>query len=128
MSMTNYMISGQDLLDFDSEITTDSKGKKIIASLNYIITTLVVEEREMTIIRTEEDYIQDKKILKSMVYTKKGFAFLIDTLETAEIISIKDQIEEINNIINTFASLEDFESASALKNDLDKYKEINKDE
>lgn len=126
MSMKNYMVTGQELLEYDSEITTDSKGNKIISSFNYIITEIILDDKKMVIIRTEDDYVKDKKILKTMVYTKRGFEFLIETLITAEILTIEEQEEEITKMIETMVILEDYESASGLTNDWKKHKEIKK--
>jgi hypothetical protein len=125
--MKNYIITGDQLLSHEPKIEFDSKGNKIMDHLNYIITEIKHEGKNMIIIRTEEDYINDKKILKTMVYTQKGFPFLIKTMKDAGLITIEKQEETINSMIDTLASLEDFENAEKLKNDWNEYKD-NQDE
>ena len=120
--MKNYMISGEELLSHTPKVETDSRGNKIMDNLNYIVTELKHDGKEMIIIRTQEDYIKDKKILKTMVYTHKGFDFLLKTMVQAELLTIEDQEETINSMIETLVSLEDFENAEKLKNEWEEYK------
>lgn len=126
--MKSYLVKGEDLLANDPKIETDSKGNKILDNVMYVITEVNVNGNDMIVVRTQEDYLYDRKVVKTMVYTHNGFDFLINIMIKAGLTTTEKQEKTINELIDTLVMLEDFESAQQLKDEWDEYKRNKDDE
>lgn len=119
-SFTKKKVSGSDILSAYENATFDSNGKRILSDVDYIITTIIIDGKQKVIIRDVDSDYDSVILMRLMYYTEVGFDKLIETYETIQLPfnMVESQIKEM---IDTLVENENYETASILTNQWDKY-------